>query len=184
MKIISLDPVENRFGTPTRSPYLTSREAASYLRYRSASAIRTLKMRGSLRPAGRRGGTDLYRRDDLDRFVLGNMSGSIDGRRPDAPGREYSHERQELDGRLQADAVPGHLQDDQRLPRARARGRSANGHAEGGESGLRRDNDGAGGAQAGAAPGRHPLRRRRDGTGPHEVRALREILVRAKAGNG
>ena len=53
------------------SPYLTTAEAATYLRYRSASSIRTLKMKGLLRPAGRRGNVDLYRRDDLDRFVTG-----------------------------------------------------------------------------------------------------------------
>src|SRR6516225_6648939 len=38
-----------------RSPYLTTSEAAEYLRYRSSSSIRTLKMKGLLRPAGRRG---------------------------------------------------------------------------------------------------------------------------------
>ena len=50
---------------PVDSPYLTTAEAAAYLRYQSPSAIRTLKMRGLLRPAGRRGGTDLYRREEL-----------------------------------------------------------------------------------------------------------------------
>jgi hypothetical protein len=37
------------------SPYLTSSEAAVYLRYRSASAIRTLKMRGLICPAEKAG---------------------------------------------------------------------------------------------------------------------------------
>lgn len=59
-----------------RSPYLTTAEAADYLRYQSPSAVRTLKMKGLLRPAGRRGGTDLYRVDDLDHFVSSRASGS------------------------------------------------------------------------------------------------------------
>ena len=51
------------------SPYMTTAEAAKYLRYQSSSAIRTLKLRGLLKPAGRRGSTDLYFQADLDHFV-------------------------------------------------------------------------------------------------------------------
>jgi hypothetical protein len=62
-----------------RSPYLTTAEAADYLRYRSASAVRTLKLRGLLCPAGKRGTTDLYRLEDLDRFVT--RASGMHGRR-------------------------------------------------------------------------------------------------------
>jgi hypothetical protein len=54
------------------SPYLTTLEAAAYLRYRSASAVRNLVCSGALRPAGRRGRIWLFRREDLDAIVLGH----------------------------------------------------------------------------------------------------------------
>src|SRR5688572_8922999 len=66
---------------PIATPFLTTAEAAEYLRYRSASAVRTLKMLGKLRPAGRRGKIDLYRREDLDRFVLSQPSTMMAGGR-------------------------------------------------------------------------------------------------------
>ena len=72
---------------PTESPYLTTREAAEYLRYKASSAIRVLKMRGLLVPAGRRGATDLYRREDLDAFVTGSVSG-VRMYRPPEPERQ------------------------------------------------------------------------------------------------
>jgi hypothetical protein len=50
-------------------PWYTTTEAASYLRYRSSSAIRNLKATGVLTPRGRRGKTDLYHVDDLDAYV-------------------------------------------------------------------------------------------------------------------
>ena len=165
------------------SPYLTTAEAAEYLRYQSPSAIRTLKLRGLLRPAGRRGGTDLYRQADLDHFVAQGASASIERGRPDAPGRHRSHEL-ELDGRLQADQALGYLQDRHGLSRARARDGSEDRHAERSESGIRGDLAGRGGGQAGRAAGRdtigRPERRARAG----EVRRLRDILVRAKARHG
>src|SRR5579871_7000665 len=106
-------------GRAERSPYLTTAEAAAYLRYHSPSAVRTLKMKGLLRPAGRRGCTDLYRIDDLDHFVASQGPRIMVGGRPDAPGRHRSHEL-ELDGRLQADQALGHLQDTHGLSRSRA----------------------------------------------------------------
>src|SRR5580692_3922005 len=76
--------------TASESPYLTTSEAAVYLRYRSGSAIRTLKMKGHLRPAGRRGSVDLYLRDDLDRFVAGPASGTIHAGRSEAPRKDHA----------------------------------------------------------------------------------------------
>jgi len=56
----------------TPSPYLTIDEAAIYLRYNSTSGLRMAIRRGWLKPAGQRGpgGCLLFRKEDLDRFVL------------------------------------------------------------------------------------------------------------------
>ena len=53
------------------SPYMTSNEAATYLRLAGASSIRSLVQRGELHPVGRRGrrGPYLFTRDELDRWV-------------------------------------------------------------------------------------------------------------------
>jgi hypothetical protein len=48
------------------SPYLASAEAATYLRYRSASAIRNLIAAGRLVPTSRRGCTYLFCTSDMD----------------------------------------------------------------------------------------------------------------------
>ena len=69
------------------SPYLTTIEAATYLRFRSSSAIRNLKQRGVLVPIGRAGRTDLYLRTDLDQFVRrATPSANIVDGRSDASG--------------------------------------------------------------------------------------------------
>src|SRR5689334_6796573 len=85
-----LDPTNRGWSESPRdvrvSPYLTTRGAAEYLQYQSPSAIRTLKMKGLIKPAGRRGGTDLYRRDDLDRFVAGVFSARMPDGRSGTPG--------------------------------------------------------------------------------------------------
>ena len=60
-----------------RSPYLTTAEAATYLRYRSASAIRNLVAAGRLRPAGRRERTWLFLVSELDA-----SPGQAEGRHP------------------------------------------------------------------------------------------------------
>jgi hypothetical protein len=55
---------------PMESPYLTTREAAAYLRFESPSAIRNLVMLGELVPAGAGPyGTHMFLREELDRFV-------------------------------------------------------------------------------------------------------------------
>jgi len=54
------------------SPYLTTREAADYLRYRTTSGIRMAVLRGELRPAGKGArGALLFTVQELDRFVAG-----------------------------------------------------------------------------------------------------------------
>jgi hypothetical protein len=52
------------------SPYLTTKEAAEYLRFESPSAIRNLVMKGELMPAGAGpNGTHMFVREELDRWV-------------------------------------------------------------------------------------------------------------------
>jgi len=59
-----------------RSPYLATRRRPTTSATNPPLAVRTLKMKGLLRPAGRRDGTDLYRVDDLNQFVSSRASGS------------------------------------------------------------------------------------------------------------
>src|SRR4051794_15271125 len=56
-------------GDAGASPYLTTVEAARYLRYRGPSAIRNLVYRGLLHPTGRRGRTWLFLVSDLDDMI-------------------------------------------------------------------------------------------------------------------
>ena len=68
---------------PAASPWLTCEETASYLRYRSGSAVRMLVARDQLRARGRRGGRLMFHRDDLDAFLTRSGSPVV----PDAaPG--------------------------------------------------------------------------------------------------
>jgi hypothetical protein len=58
------------------SPYLTTAEAAKYLRFGSASSIRMLVFRGELLPSGAGSkGTLLFRIEELDRFVQQRLRG-------------------------------------------------------------------------------------------------------------
>jgi len=62
------------FGDP-RSPVTTTSGAACYLGYTSPAAIRVLKERGQIKPAGRRVSADLYSKKDLDAFLGGQRWG-------------------------------------------------------------------------------------------------------------
>jgi hypothetical protein len=158
------------------SSYLTTAEAALYLRYQTTSAIRNLKMKGLLKPAGRRGSTSLYRREDLDRFVETGCS-MMPGGRPDAPGKAYSHE---LDGRLEADRASGCVPGQRGIPRSRARDGSQNRHAEGGKPSLRRNHAARSAHQAGGAARRDPVRKPGRGSEAGEVRRFRRVALSAK----
>jgi hypothetical protein len=68
------------------SPFLTTREATAYLRYRSTSAIRNYKLRGLLKP-------------------VGQGSATTGGGRRDAPGNGHAHD--ELECRREATRYPG-----------------------------------------------------------------------------
>src|SRR5262245_15598523 len=54
-------------------PYLTTAEAAAYCGFKTASALRKLKLEGKLAPIGRRGGvgTLMWSRQALDVFLHG-----------------------------------------------------------------------------------------------------------------
>ena len=76
-----------------KSPYLTTSEAAAYLRLAGRSSINSLVRRGELIPDGRRGrrGTWLFLRKTLDawtkRWVSATLSGSTGGH-PVSPSSE------------------------------------------------------------------------------------------------
>ena len=79
---------ESRAVPSVLSPYLTSAEAAAYLRYKSGSAIRNLVLSGRLVPAGRRGRAYLFLRSDLDAMVeLGFAQRSRNAGRHGNPSR-------------------------------------------------------------------------------------------------
>ena len=73
-------------GVELTSPYLTTREAAQYLGYRSTSAIREAVRRGRLEPVGWRG-THLFTRQILDDYVRSrrNVRNGNRARQPAAP---------------------------------------------------------------------------------------------------
>ena len=54
---------------------LTTTEAATYLRYRSAAAIRSLVPAGRLVPSCRRGQTYLFRNSNLDATHASHLEG-------------------------------------------------------------------------------------------------------------
>ncbi|MBT9560996.1 MAG: helix-turn-helix domain-containing protein [Myxococcales bacterium] len=74
--------------TPKRlgdvSPYLTTDEAAQYLRLSGGSSVRALVQRGLLAPSGRVGtrGAYLFLRAELDRFLRASLPGDLRSRIP------------------------------------------------------------------------------------------------------
>jgi hypothetical protein len=63
--------------------FLTTAEAAAYCGFKTASALRRAKLEGRLHPAGQRGGlgTWMWRRSDLDEFLVGRLAPPISGPR-------------------------------------------------------------------------------------------------------
>src|SRR5689334_5436655 len=85
------------------SPFLTTDEAARFLRYRSASGIRNAVARGDLRPAGMGArGTHLFTVDELVRFAAdrGGVRTVIRGEEPktNAPARNVDALSRRLPG--------------------------------------------------------------------------------------
>ena len=51
--------------------WMTTKAVAEYLGYRGTSGVRNLKLKGQLRPVGRRGSSDMYLKADVDAMVAG-----------------------------------------------------------------------------------------------------------------
>ena len=77
------------------SRLLTTRMAAVYCGFKSTSALRKAKLEGRITPVGRRGGrgTLMWKREELDRYLRGEVPASLsDGRArtpPEANGGEH-----------------------------------------------------------------------------------------------
>ena len=70
------------------SPFLTTAEAAAYLRFKTTSGVRMAVRRGELRPAGRGPrGVFLFTIPELDRFVAARGARYSSGDR-EAPGKD------------------------------------------------------------------------------------------------
>jgi hypothetical protein len=67
--------------------FVTTRELAELLGYRSTAGVRMLKLRGVITPWGRRGRTDIYRLDDVERCLRG-ITGDKLGETLCDPGKE------------------------------------------------------------------------------------------------
>jgi hypothetical protein len=122
--------------------YLTTNEAAGFLRFRSPSGIRTAVMRGELQPAGvGPRGSLLFKREDLDRFVR---------------ARHARHQgRLARSGRSNdaTDALSGNHEDRRKhLSDPRAGERSAHWKAKGGATNKRVHVEGGRGAAVRVAP--------------------------------
>src|SRR6185312_11567406 len=72
---------------PAIPQLLTTAAATAYCGFKTSSALRKAHMEGRIKPAGRRGGrgTWMWRRDDLDHFLVGKDGGTVTGGRSGAP---------------------------------------------------------------------------------------------------
>ncbi len=111
------------------SPYLTTAEAADYLRYRSTSGVRSAVQRGELKPCGvGPKNTLLFTRQELDRFVSARM------RRYRSPDHEMPGEQKgRLDEKIRkTNQVPRSAQNrTENLPSTRHTRRPANRQTKG-----------------------------------------------------
>jgi DNA-directed RNA polymerase specialized sigma24 family protein len=126
--MVSLDEVRDL--AADESPYLTTEEAARYLKYGSASAIRSLVARGELAPtgAGPRG-TLMFVTQELDRFVESRGRRRVLSVRHAAPGEKGVSDADH--GRT--DEVSGRAANQrQNLPGADQAARSTHGQTNGG----------------------------------------------------
>jgi DNA-directed RNA polymerase specialized sigma24 family protein len=133
--MVSLDDVRDQ--AADESPYLTTEEAARYLKYGSASAIRSLVARGELAPtgAGPRG-TLMFVTQELDRFVESRGRRRVLSVRHAAPGEKGVSDAQQR----RTDEVPGRAANQrQNLPRADQAAGSAHGQTNGGGQARRRE---------------------------------------------
>jgi len=110
------EPAPEPPSRPAFGRYLTSREAAIYLGFKSTSAIRKAVFDGRLRPIGRRGGrgTHLFTIAELDRFARGDPPATVGSDRPGAPEGDAHGQRNEVDQAVEvlggANAPPGRVE--------------------------------------------------------------------------
>ena len=131
------------------SPFLDTREAAAYLKYRSASGIRNAVARGWLTPSGigpRR--TLLFTREELHRFAAARAT------RYPRPRNGMPGESEVPDETIgQCDEVSRRASSGREaVPRARVRGGSADGTEKGDRSGDRGGERARGEARSRGAP--------------------------------
>jgi len=163
---------------PLSSPYLTTVEASAYLRFKTASAIRTAVMRGELRPCGGGPrGTHLFSVEELDRFVgaRGRRRVSL-ARRRAAPARQTG-DRNEEANRNEDEVSRGSAGRTGPIPSARQIDRSAQrDHQGGGQTSHSSECEG------GSRPSRRSVARSAEGRagGEDKGSGLREVLDRVK----
>jgi hypothetical protein len=181
------EPAPEPPSRPEFGPYLTSREAAIYLGFKSTSAIRKAVFDGRLHPIGRRGGrgTHLFTIAELDRFARGDPPATVGSDRPGAPKGDAHGQRNEVDQALEvlggANAPPG---------RVEAAGRRASGPSARGGPHYGPD---AGDKEGHAERGRtdrlhlverrtrtHPVGRQLGAASEDALRRIRSVTVRKK----
>src|SRR5690606_1583658 len=122
---------------------LTTAEAATYCGFKSTSALRKAKLEGRLLPAGRRGGrgTWMWRRSDLDEFLVGKVRDTVAAGRPSTPLTEVAHGQNTLEISMEAlseaNALTWNLEDARRRLHSPAEGdRPLDGPPAGTEEGV------------------------------------------------
>lgn len=175
-------------------PFLTTREAARYCGFKSAGGLRKAKHDGRVHPAGRRFGTKtlMWRKDDLDRYLLGLPPMVGDGAEHVIVDevKEGRDERSEV-----GTALETHGGADRRAGSVAGEGRRASGSSQGdrpNDESETRDPQGAAphgqGQRVQVASGRDQARkggRRAKPAGTEDaIRRLRSLLARKKDGQG
>src|SRR5215468_9139855 len=143
-------------------PYLTTAEAAWYLRYRTAAGVRTAVMRGELVPDGvGPRGTLLFRKETLDCFVQKRASSRV---------RRLARSAEVFD---EADASQRHRgTGDEQIRDPGPRGRSAVGSEKGGATRTELHAQGSHRAPASVDRGASRGRRAAGADAPGGLRAL------------
>ena len=80
--------------TPLQRTFLTTREAAAYVGFKTTSAIRKALLEGRIHPVGRRGGNGpwMFEVSELNRFLRGEPFATVAGEHSGASGLRGHHE--------------------------------------------------------------------------------------------
>jgi hypothetical protein len=92
---------ERERGVPAR-PLLTTVEAAAYCAFRNPSALRKAHLEGRVFPVGKRGGrgTWMWAIEDLNRFLRGELPGTIEEERSGRASNEVTKMSTKKDWKL------------------------------------------------------------------------------------